>query len=48
MAGGAGFPVMEWTLVASQAEGLALFDTWGVDRLIVKRSYVDGGSGGIC
>lgn len=40
-----GFPVMEWTLVASQAEGLALFDTWGVERLIVKRSYVDGGSG---
>ncbi len=40
-----GFPVMEWTLVGSQAEGLALFDTWGVDRLIVKRSYVDGGLG---
>lgn len=40
-----GFPVMEWTLVGSQAEGLALFDAWGVDRLIVKRSYVDGGAG---
>jgi len=40
-----GFPVMEWKLVSSQAEGLALFDTWGVDRLIVKRSYVDGGAG---
>jgi len=40
-----GFPVMEWTLVASQAEGLALFDTWGVERLVVKRSYVDGGLG---
>ncbi|HOX59711.1 MAG TPA: hypothetical protein P5205_09475 [Candidatus Paceibacterota bacterium] len=39
------FPVMEWKLVGSQAEGLALFDTWGVDRLIVKRSYVDGGAG---
>lgn len=40
-----GFPVMEWKLVGSQAEGLALFDTWGVDRLMVKRSYVDGGAG---
>lgn len=40
-----GFPVMDWALVSSQAEGLALFDTWGVDRLIVKRSYVDGGAG---
>jgi hypothetical protein len=40
-----GFPVMEWTLVSSQAEGLALFDTWGVDRLMVKRSYLDGGLG---
>src|SRR5512137_1378725 len=40
-----GFPVMQWALVASQAEGLALFDTWGVDRLMVKRSFVDGGGG---
>ena len=40
-----GFPVMEWKLVASQAEGLALFDTWAVDRLMVKRSFVDGGAG---
>jgi hypothetical protein len=40
-----GFPVMQWALVGSQAEGLALFDTWGVDRLVVKRSYVDGGAG---
>ena len=40
-----GFPVMEWTLVASQAEGLALFDTWGVDRLMVKRSFLEGGAG---
>ncbi len=40
-----GFPVMQWTLVASQAEGLALFDAWGVDRLMVKRSFVDGGGG---
>jgi len=40
-----GFPVMQWTLVASQAEGLALFDTWGVDRLMVKRSFLEGGAG---
>lgn len=40
-----GFPVMEWKLVASQAEGLALFDTWGVDRLMVKRSFLEGGAG---
>ena len=40
-----GFPVMEWKLVSSQAEGLALFDTWGVDRLMVKRSFLEDGAG---
>src|SRR5687767_8385415 len=34
-----GFPTMEWTTVASQAEALALLDTWGVSLLILKRSF---------
>jgi len=40
-----GFPVMEWKLVSSQAEGLALFDTWVVDRLMGKRTSWEGGAG---
>ncbi|MBA4148639.1 MAG: hypothetical protein H0X66_11045 [Verrucomicrobia bacterium] len=40
-----GFPVMEWTLVGSCNAALALCDTWGVDRLILKRSFTGGGHG---
>lgn len=40
-----GCPVMEWTLVKDQAAALALFDTWKVERLIVKRSGTSGGAG---
>ncbi|MBA4150596.1 MAG: hypothetical protein H0X66_20985 [Verrucomicrobia bacterium] len=40
-----GFPVMEWTTVENQDGALALFSTWGVDRLILKRSFTGGGHG---
>jgi hypothetical protein len=41
----AGFPTMEWMQVNSKVAALALFDTWGVDKLIVKRSFTAGGGG---
>lgn len=40
-----GFPTMEWTTVASRTAALALCDTWGVNRLILKRSFTGGGVG---
>lgn len=40
-----GFPVMEWTTVADRDAALALFSAWGVDRLILKRSFTGGGHG---
>jgi len=39
------FPTMEWTQVNSRAAALGLFDTWNVDKLIVKRSFTAGGTG---
>ena len=41
----AGFPTMQWQTVNSKAAALALFDTWGVDKLVVKRSFTAGGAG---
>ncbi|MFN7138792.1 MAG: hypothetical protein ACK4UN_05600 [Limisphaerales bacterium] len=40
-----GFPVMEWTTVASCEEALALCNSWDVERLILKRSFTGGGRG---
>lgn len=41
----AGFPTMQWQSVNSKAAALALFDTWNVDKLIVKRSFTAAGNG---
>jgi hypothetical protein len=41
----AGFPTMEWMLANSKVVALTLFNTWGVDKLIVKRSFTAGGAG---
>jgi hypothetical protein len=40
-----GFPTMEWTTVGDLDAALALFSTWGVDKLILKRSYTGNGTG---
>ncbi len=40
-----GFPTMEWTTVPDLAAALALFDSWNVERLILKRSFTGGGHG---
>lgn len=40
-----GFPTMEWMQVNSKAAAQTLFNTWGVDKLIVKRSFTAGGGG---
>ena len=41
----AGYPTMEWMQANSKAAALNLFNTWGVDKLIVKRSFTAGGAG---
>ena len=41
----AGFPTMEWMQANSKTAALNLFNTWGVDKLIVKRSFTAGGEG---
>ncbi len=40
-----GFPTMEWTTVPSCEEAMKLCSSWGVDRLILKRSFTGGGHG---
>ena len=41
----AGYPTMEWMQANSKTAALNLFNTWGVDKLIVKQSFTAGGAG---
>jgi hypothetical protein len=40
-----GFPTMTWSTAGSKKEVLDLFDKWGVDRLIFKKSYTANSEG---
>ncbi len=40
-----GFPTMEWTTAGDLNSTLALCDSWGVERLILKRSFTGAGRG---
>ncbi len=40
-----GFPTMEWATVPNCEEAMKLCSSWGVDRLILKRSFTGGGHG---
>lgn len=40
-----GFPTMQWTTVPDLESALALFGSWDVDKLILKRSFTGGGHG---
>ena len=40
-----GVPTMDWTVVSDLAAAQAKFETWNVDRLILKRSFTGGGAG---